>query len=320
MKIGLVFPQTEISDDADVIREFVQAVEAEGFDYLLAYDHVLGVDPEKRPEWDPLKVVQGLAADATHGRGPVDPEQIINRAPYDYQSRFQEPLVLHAFLSGVTSKIELATGIVILPQRQTALVAKQAANIANLSNGRLRLGVGIGWNDAEYEALGMDFTKRGRRMEEQLVYLRRLWSEETVTFTGEFDRIKGTGINPRPKKPIPLWLGGTSDIAMRRAARLADGWQPSVSPSEANERAAAFRAQIQSAGRDPDSVGLENLIHCGTTTGGPIISPEQAAESTEIFCQSGFSHVCISTMDSGHRTLDDHLKFAVSWRQQIPAA
>lgn len=319
MKLGIVFPQTETPDDPDVIKAFAQGVEAEGFDYILAYDHVLGVDPEQRPDWDPLKIVQALAAQAAHGQGPVDPDQTIKRAPYDYRSRFQEPLVLYAYLAGVTSRIELATGVVILPQRQTALVAKQAANVANLSNGRLRLGMAIGWNDAEYEALGMDFKKRGRRIEEQLVVLRRLWDEETVTFAGEFDRIRGTGINPRPKQSIPLWLGGTSEIAMQRAARLADGWQPSVVPAEAKETAAAFRAQVQAAGREPDRVGLENLIHCGTTTGGPILSAGQAAESAEAFREAGFSHACISTLDSGHRTIDDHLSFAVAWRQQMPS-
>lgn len=317
MKLGLIFPQTEIPDDAAAIRDYVQAVEAEGFDYLLAFDHVLGVNVEERPDWDPLNVLQDVAAHAVHGQQAVEQERKIKRAPYDYRSAFQEPMVLYAFLSGVTRSIELATGVVILPQRQTALLAKQAANVANLSNGRLRLGVGIGWNDAEYEALGMDFRTRGRRSAEQLDFLRRLWSEDSVTFTGEFDRIRGAGINPRPKQPIPLWLGGTSEIAMRRAARLADGWQPSVAPSEAEEKAAVFREQVRAAGRDPDKIGLENLIHCGATIGGTGMSPEQAAEVALVFREAEYSHVCINTMDAGHRTMDDHLTFAVAWRQLI---
>ncbi|MDE0362796.1 MAG: LLM class F420-dependent oxidoreductase [Rhodospirillaceae bacterium] len=307
MRTGLVFPQTEISDDPDVIREFAQTVEAEGFDYMLAYDHVLGVDPERRPEWDPLNVLQDPALQNLQ----------IKRAPYDHESRFQEPMVLYAFLSAITSRIELATGVVILPQRQTALIAKQAANVANLSKGRLRLGVGIGWNDAEYEALGQNFKTRGRRMEEQLVYLRQLWNEETVTFTGEFDRIKGAGINPRPKQPIPLWLGGTADIVMQRAARLADGWQPSVAAFEAKQTAAAFKAQVEVAGRNPDDVGLENLIQCGSTTGGPVVSAGQAAETANISLDAGFSHVCISTLDAGHRTIDEHLEYAIAWRRLL---
>ena len=256
MKLGLIFPQTEIPDEAAAIRDYVQAVEADGFDYLLAFDHVLGVNVEERPDWDPLNVLRDVAARAVHGKRSVEQERMIKRAPYDYRSAFQEPMVLYAYLSGVTRSIELATGVVILPQRQTALLAKQAANVANLSNGRLRLGVGIGWNDAEYEALGMDFRTRGRRSEEQLVLLRRLWSEETVTFRGEFDRIRGAGINPRPKRPIPLWLGGNSEVAMRRAARLADGWQPGIAPAEAEEKAAHFREQVRSAGRDHD-IGLD---------------------------------------------------------------
>ena len=310
MKLGLVFPQTEIPDEPDEVRRFAQAAESEGFDYILAYDHVLGVNPLARPEWDPFGIMQDLPPSARQ-------DSSIKRAPYDYQSAFQEPLVLHAFLSGVTSKIELATGVVILPQRQTALVAKQAANVANLSNGRLRLGVGIGWNNAEYEALGMDFRKRGRRMEEQLVYLRRLWDEETVTFNGEFDRISGAGINPRPKQPVPLWLGGLSQVAMQRAARLADGWQPTIAASEARKTAATFRQLVEAAARDPDKVGLENLIQCGATTGDPLKSPEQAAEITKHSRDAGFSHVCVSTLDAGHRSIDEHLEFANTWRNLI---
>ena len=317
MKLGLIFPQTEIPDEAAAIRDYVQAVEADGFDYLLAFDHVLGVNVEERPDWDPLNVLRDVAARAVHGKRSVEQERMIKRAPYDYRSAFQEPMVLYAYLSGVTRSIELATGVVILPQRQTALLAKQAANVANLSNGRLRLGVGIGWNDAEYEALGMDFRTRGRRSEEQLVFLRRLWSEETVTFRGEFDRIRGAGINPRPKRPIPLWLGGNSEVAMRRAARLADGWQPGIAPSEAEEKAAHFREQVRSAGRDPDDIGLESLIQCGETIGGPRMSPEQAAEIALVFRDAGYSHVCISTMDAGHRSMDEHLEFASAWRRMV---
>ena len=317
MKLGLIFPQTEIADDAAAIRDYVQAVEAEGFDYLLAFDHVLGVNPQDRPEWDPLNVLRDVAARAVHGQQAVEQERMIKRAPYDYRSSFQEPMVLYAFLSGLTSRIELATGVVILPQRQTALLAKQASNVANLSNGRLRLGVGIGWNDAEYEALGMDFRTRGRRSVEQLGLLRRLWSEDSVTFSGEFDRIKGAGINPRPKQLIPLWLGGNSEIAMMRAVQLADGWQPSIAPSQAEEKAAHFREEVRAAGRDPGKVGLENLIHCGTTVGGSRMSPERAAEIALIFRDAGYSHTCINTMDAGHRTLDDHLKFAAAWRQTV---
>ena len=319
MKLGLVFPQTEIPDDPDAIREFVQAVEAEGFDYLLAFDHVLGVNPNERPGWN-LDFVQDQAAHAVHGQAKVEQLEKMKGAPYDYRSAFQEPMVLYAFLAAVTSRIELATGVIILPQRQTALVAKQAANVANLSNGRLRLGVGIGWNDAEYEALGMNFKNRGRRIEEQLVYMRRLWNEASVTFEGDFHRIKGAGIKPRPKSHVPLWLGGNSDIAMQRAARLADGWQPSIAAADAEEKATSFRQHVEAAGRNSDAIGLENIIHCGATVGGPVRSTDEAAEIAAVFHNAGFNHLCISTMDAGHRTMDEHLKFAAAWRRKVHQA
>ena len=318
MKLGLVFPHIEIPDDPVVIRDYVQAAEAAGFDYLLSYDHVLGVNAAERPEWEPPLFVQDRSARSPNGTDDAQPVQATPRAPYDHESRFQEPLVLHAFLAGVTSTIELATGVVILPQRQTVLVAKQAANIANLSGGRLRLGVGIGWNDAEYEGLGADFKTRGRRIEEQMSYLRRLWSEETLTFTGEFHQIKGAGINPRPKQPIPLWVGGLSDIAMRRAARLGDGWQPVFSgKKKAAAWAAQFREELEAVGRDLAKVGLETVIECGTQIGGLVQTPEQAAENAGACREAGFSHCCISTIRMGHASMDEHLEFATRWLQMV---
>ena len=313
MKLGLVFPQAEIPDDPIVIRDYVQAVEALGFDYLLAYDHVVGVNPAKRPDWNPF----GVANSAGGRDNNAHAKQKL--APYDSASCFQEPMVLHAYLAGLTTKIEFATGVLILPQRQTALVAKQAANLSNLSGGRFRLGVGIGWNDAEYEAMGQDFKKRGRRIEEQLPYLRRLWSEDTVTFSGDFDEIRGAGIKPKPKQPIPLWVGGNSDIAMSRAARLADGWQPTIvlSATEAAEKVDKFRSLVENAGRDPAQVGLENLIQCGATMGGELQTPESAASAAKAYREAGFSHVCIATVDAGHQSLDDHLDFATRWLQMV---
>ncbi|MXW48620.1 MAG: LLM class F420-dependent oxidoreductase [Gammaproteobacteria bacterium] len=312
MKLGLVFPQTEIADDPIAIRDFARTAEAEGFDYLLAYDHVLGVDPQQRPDWDPFKVLDTTDA--------IETDSDTKRAPYNYKSAFQEPMVLFAYLAAVTERIEMATGVVILPQRQTALVAKQAANVANLSSNRLRLGVGIGWNDAEYEALGMNFRSRGHRIEEQIDTLRRLWREDAVTFKGDFDHLRGVGINPRPRQPIPLWLGGLSEVAMKRAARIADGWQPMIPPSEARKTASVFRELVEADGRDPDLVGLENVVSCGVTTGGPIIPFEEAAEIAQVSRDAGFTHMCISTMDAGHETIEDHLEYAAQWLRRAREA
>ena len=203
MKLGAVFPQTEIGADPGAVKAFAQAAESLGYDYVLAYDHVLGADTANRPDW---------------------------RGGYRLEHAFHEPFVLFSYLAGVTERIGLATGVVILPQRQTALVAKQAAALDVLSGGRLRLGVGIGWNAVEYEALGQDFHNRGRRYEEQIAVLRLLWTQESVAFQGRWHSVPEAGINPLPvQRPIPIWMGGASgmgddDRVLRRIARLADGW------------------------------------------------------------------------------------------------
>ena len=183
MRIGVVLPQTEIGPAVGAVRAYAQGVEDLGFQYVLAYDHVVGADPEVHQPWD---------------------------GPYDVDTQFHEPFVLFGFLAGCTS-LDLMTGITILPQRQTALVAKQAAEVDLLTRGGFRLGVGIGWNPVEYEALGQDFTTRGRRIEEQVGLLRRYWTERSVTASGEFDRVTGAGIAPLPiQRPIPIWFGGRS--------------------------------------------------------------------------------------------------------------
>jgi len=197
LKIGAVFPTSEIGDDPIVIRDFVQAVEGLGFDALVTYDHVLGAPHE--------------------GRTPR------LTGPYTEEHGFHEPFVLFGYLAALIS-LELVTGIIILPQRQTALVAKQAAEVDLLTDGRFRLGVGIGWNAVEYEALGKRFSDRGARLEEQVALLRRLWTEPTVTFEGEYERVTGAGLAPMPRqRPIPIWLGGSSGPAYRRMGRLAGG-------------------------------------------------------------------------------------------------
>src|SRR5436309_3256591 len=197
MRIGVVFPQTEIGSDADVISGYAQRVERMGYTHVLAYDHVLGADPEVHKGWN---------------------------GPYDVYTSFHEPFVLFGYLAAVTA-LELVTGIIILPQRQTALVAKQAAEVDVLAQGRFRMGIGLGWNKVEYDALGADFHTRGRRLDEQVALLRRLWTERSVTFEGTFDRVTGAGISPMPvQQPIPLWFGAASERAYERVGRLADGW------------------------------------------------------------------------------------------------
>ena len=161
----------------------------------------------------------------------------------------------------------------------------------------------------------MNFRSRARRIEEQMDVLRRLWDEEAVTHEGSFDPLRGVGINPRPKKSIPLWLGGSSDVAMKRAARMADGWQPMIAASEAMETAARFRELVEAGGRKPDAVGLENVVSCGTTTGGSVMSTKEAAEIANVSREAGFTHMCISTMDSGHGSIEEHLAYAIDWLQ-----
>ncbi len=213
MRIGVVFPQTEIGADAGAVRAYAEQVEHLGFTHVLAYDHVVGADPDVHRGWS---------------------------GPYNLDSTFHEPLVLFGFMAGFTS-LEFATGIIILPQRQTALVAKQAAAVDVLSGGRLRLGVGLGWNAVEYEALGKTFSDRGKRVEEQVELLRRLWTERSVTFHGTYEHVTGAGLAPLPvQRPIPVWFGAQSPPAYRRAGRLGDGWLPQVPPGPKLDEARAI--------------------------------------------------------------------------------
>ncbi len=274
MQIGVVFPQTEIGPDGGAVRSYGQRVEELGFRHVLAYDHVLGADRAVHRGWD---------------------------RPYDSATTFHEPLVMFGFLAALTS-LELVTGIIILPQRQTALVAKQAAEVDLLSGGRLRLGVGLGWNYVEYEALGQDFATRGRRIEEQVALMRRLWTEPSLSHAGAFDRITGAGIAPLPvQRPIPVWFGAQSAPAYRRAGRLADGWFPQVQPGPELDQARAVVSQAATeAGRDPATLGMEGRI---TWRGDAGELAGQAARWQD----AGASHVSVNTMGAGLATLDDHL-------------
>jgi probable F420-dependent oxidoreductase len=275
MQIGVVLPQTEIGGDVGAVRAYAQRVEELGFRHVLAYDHVLGADPAVHAGWD---------------------------GPYDVTTTFHEPLVLYGYLAAITS-LELVTGIIILPQRQTALVAKQAAEVDLLSGGRFRLGIGLGWNAVEYEALGQDFRTRGRRLEEQVELLRRLWTEQTVTYHGTFDRVTGAGLAPMPlQRPIPLWFGGQSDRAYQRIGRLADGWFPQVPPGPKLDEARSVVEQAAAeAGRDPGAIGMEGRA---TWRG----DPEKLAEHATSWRAVGATHLSVNTMGAGLPTVDDHLR------------
>src|SRR6266852_2190844 len=204
MQVGVTFPQTEIGADPVVIRDSAQAVEVLGYNHLVVFDHVLGADPTNRPGW----------------KG------------YTYRDMFHEPFVLFGYIAALTH-LELVPAVIILPQRQTSLVAKQAAEVDILTGGKLRLGVGVGWNPVEYEALGMDFHTRGRMIEEQIEVMRLLWSQEIVSYKGQFHTITEVGLNPLPvRRSIPVWLGGRADVLLRRVARIGDGWLPQGRPDE----------------------------------------------------------------------------------------
>jgi probable F420-dependent oxidoreductase len=274
MHIGVVFPQTELGGDVGAVRAYALRVAELGYHHVLAYDHVVGADPAVHTGWE---------------------------GPYDVTTTFHEPFVLFGYMAAITD-LEMVTGIIILPQRQTALVAKQAAEVDLLTRGRFRLGIGLGWNAVEYEALGQDFTSRGRRAEEQVDLLRRLWTEPSVTYQGRFDRVTGAGLAPLPvQRPIPVWFGAQSERAYRRAGRLADGWFPQVRPGP--ELDAARRVVEQAAaeaGRDPAGIGMEGRV---TWRG----SPEQLAEHAATWRDAGASHISVNTMGAGLRTGDDPL-------------
>jgi probable F420-dependent oxidoreductase len=274
MQIGVVFPQTEIGPDAGAVRAYAERAEQLGYRHLLAYDHVLGADPDAHPGWS---------------------------GPYDIFTTFHEPMVLFGYLAAVT-RLELVTGIIILPQRQTALVAKQAAEVDLLTGGRFRLGIGLGWNRVEYEALGKDFTSRGRRAEEQVELLRRLWTEQSVTFRGTDEQVTGAGIAPPPvQRPIPVWFGAQSPAAYRRAGRLGDGWFPQVPPGPKLDAARAIVEQAAvDARRDPAAIGMEGRVSWKG-------DPDQLADQARAWEQAGASHLSVNTMGAGLATVDAHL-------------
>lgn len=277
MKIGVVFPQTEIGNDPAVIRDYAQTAEGLGFTHVLVYDHVLGANPDRPGGWS---------------------------RPYTYLTPFHEVFVLLGYLAGITHKLGLVTGILILSQRQTALVAKQAASLDVLSGGRLRLGVGLGWNQVEFAALNENFHNRGKRIEEQVAVLRHLWTEPLVDFKGTWHTIPDAGINPLPvQQPIPLWFGGSAEAALRRIARLADGWITlGRSPAEARPALALLDRFLEESGRSRHEIGLEPRLSYGAG------DPKAWETALRDWQAEGATHLSFNTMDSGFKTPQEHIQ------------
>ena len=285
MKVGITLPQSEITGDPIAVRDFVQAVEESGFDHVVMADHVLGADHAQHP---------ALAG-----------------APYGHENAFHEPFVLMGYLSAYTTTLELVPSVLILSQRQTALVAKQAAQVDLVSGGRFRLGVGIGWNPVEFEALNENFRDRGRRSEEQIALLRALWTQPVVNFEGRWHRVSHAGLNPMPlQRPIPIWMGGgrgaapgnRAETVIRRVAHLADGWMPQfVSGEEGLATWERLRDYAKEAGRDPADIGLEGRIRAVES------SPEDWLREYNWWQEAGASHVNVDTRRGGFQSLDDHL-------------
>lgn len=290
MRIGAIFPTREIGTDPGAIRAWAEAVEEMGFTHILIYDHVLGASRASRPDWQ--------------GR-------------YDIDDPFHEPFVTLGYLAAVTSRIELVTGVVILPQRQTVLVAKQAAELDVLCGGRLRLGVGNGWNPVEYEALGKDFTNRGARVGEQVALMRALWTERAVSFEGRHERVTDAGLLPMPvQQPIPVWMGGGfAPAALRRIGELADGWMPLHPPNESGREAlGAIREAASAAGRDPAELGIEGRIG---------LEPERRegwGEMVSKWSEFGASHVTMYTMDQGLSGAEEHIGRLQEFLGDVPDA
>ena len=293
MKTGAVFPQTEISADTAAVRDYVQAVEELGYSHMMVYDHVLGADTSHHANW---------------------------QGSYTSESMFHEPFVLFGYLAGITTTIELVTAVLILGQRQTALVAKQAAEVDLLTGGRLRLGVGVGWNHVEYEALNQQFSNRGQRYAEQIRLLREFWTQEVVEFEGRYHKVDNAGVNPQPvQRPIPIWMGAggradpvPTDRVLRRVARLADGWFPQMQPGD-DARATVERLKVfaKEAGRDAATIGMEPRINLGDG------DPEFWQEQAEVWEDMGATHISVNTMRAGLNTPQDHINAIQQFKEVI---
>ncbi|MGI8587812.1 MAG: LLM class F420-dependent oxidoreductase [Chloroflexia bacterium] len=287
MLAGAIFPQNEIGSDPVVIRDYAQAAEGMGYNHLLAYDHVLGAGTANRPGW----------------------------SGYTDKDLFHEPFVLFGYLAGLTERIEFTSGVIILPQRQTALVAKQAAEVDVLSGGRLRLGVGVGWNRVEYQALGQDFRTRGKRSEEQIALLRLLFSQELVTYEAGAEKVHEAGLNPLPvRRSIPIWLGGSADALLRRVVALGDGWFPQMHPEPEGRLAVEhLRDLARAAGRDPATIGIEARLNLkGNNLDG-------LAEQASAWQAIGATHIGVNTMGAGLPSVAAHTEALARVKQMLDA-
>jgi len=276
MQIGVVFPQTEFGSDPAALKDYAQTAEALGFTHILAYDHVLGANPDRPGGW---------------------------KGPYTFKTTFLEPFVLFSFMAAVTSRIGFITGILILPQRQTALVAKQAATLDHLCGGKFRLGVGVGWNKVEYTALNADFHTRGQQQEEQVRLLQQLWTQPLVNFEGHFHSIPDAGINPLPiQQPIPIWFGGHADAVLQRIARFGDGWLPNFrSLEDATPALEALDKYLNENGRSRADIGIEPRLNYGD---GNMDAWQAAAQAWR---DAGATHLSVNTMGAGFQTPQDHI-------------
>ncbi|WP_338037572.1 LLM class F420-dependent oxidoreductase [Nocardioides zeae] len=267
IRVGAVLPQRELGTDPATVRRYLTTIEDLGFSHVLTYEHVLG--EERAPDAEP--------------------------GPYDAGNDYHEPLVLLGF-AAAACRLELVTGVLVLPQRQAPLVAKQAAEVALLSGGRLRLGVGVGWNRAEYDALGARFGDRGRRLDEQVRLLRAMWSEPVVELGG-----RRVGLSPRPAAPVPIWFGGSSPAAYQRIGRLGDGWLPQVQPGPDLDAARALvERAAEAAGRDPAALGMEGRLVLDDDV-------HRTADAVGAWAAAGATHVSVDSMSRGLRSVDDHL-------------
>jgi probable F420-dependent oxidoreductase len=287
MQYGVVFPQTEFGNDPQALKDYAQTAEELGYDYLLVYDHVLGAHPHREPQLT---------------------------GPYTHEHPFHEPMVLFGFLAAVTRRLELVTGILILPQRQTALVAKQTAEVDVLSGGRLRLGIGIGWNYVEYDALGEDFHTRGRRVEEQIAVLRELWTQPLVTHKTTDHVIDNAGLNPLPvQRPIPIWFGGVAEPVLKRAARLGDGWMPAGRPPDDRIKVILERLHgyLEDAGRDRTRFGIDPWISIQG------LDRDEWHRRVEAWRDLGASHVAVDTMRAGFTSPQAHIEAVRHFREVL---
>lgn len=288
MKLGVVFPQIESPPDPIALRDYAQAVEGMGFDYILAYDHVLGANPDRPEGWE--------------GR------------PYSYTDPFQEIFVLFGYWAGLTKTIEFAAGVLVLPQRQTALVAKQAAQIDVLSGGRLRLGVGVGWNHVEFEALNENIKNRGKRSAEQVELMQALWTKPLVTFEGKYHTVSDAGINPLPvQQPIPVWFGGYADATFRRIAKYGTGWMCAGgnTADSAKVNIDKIKSYMENEGRDPETLGLDCWLPASKLSSSEWLSAAKEWQG------AGASHIAIETMGCGYENLDQHLETVKQFKETV---